>query len=115
MNISALASTLASFIYSNKILFSVKLTSPCGSSRDSDLPVRTSWSQEVHGSGPQQCRSGLFPLPSVLGRGVTCLHQGSGVLLALLAPSENCRVGGCEQNEITALHQAISLSLCSHQ
>lgn len=42
MNISALASTLASFIYSNKILFSVKLTSPCGSSRDSDLPVRTS-------------------------------------------------------------------------
>lgn len=42
MNISALASTLASFIYSNKILFSVKLTSPCGSSRDLDLPVRTS-------------------------------------------------------------------------
>lgn len=42
VNISALASTLASFIYSNKILFSVKLTSPCGSSRDSDLPVRTS-------------------------------------------------------------------------
>lgn len=106
MNISALASTLASFIYSNKILFSVKLTSPCGSSRDSDLPVRTS--------------VGLrrFTVLGLSSAAVVCFpsrQYWEGVLLALLAPSENCRVGGCEQNEITALHQAISLSLCSHQ
>lgn len=87
-----------SLVPHNKKLVSVTLKSARGSSRDPVLPVTTS-SLEVHGYW--RCFSvvlGFF--------GGLELHPGSKPQLQ--HRPESCGVGGCEQSQITALHQDIS-------
>lgn len=90
------------------------MNSPRSSSRDPVLPLRTSVGLQrfMAACVAASCSAAGMFLPHSSSLVSTLAPAWSSLCWLPLSPVE---LGGCERSYITALHRAISLSLCSHQ